>query len=137
MNSWQQPVATEPGGATWHKVADPGTGWFASKTAGWTADSFTSGLTVDFSSVVPLGTRAIRIAIYEATVGSTCYTRKGSDSNISNTPNASEEYATIVMANGDGIQQAVIWLSSSYTADFAVTSVDTDLYVSYPLEYLL
>lgn len=142
MNSWQQPITGEPGGASWHKVANPTVGWFSSKTSGWTADSFSSGLTVDFSAVVPAGTRAVRAACSfgGGTVGS-FYSRKGSDTAISDTPVASTEYSCLIgslVTTAYATQvQCVIWLSSSYTADFAVSNTDLDLYVSYPLEYLL
>ena len=144
-NSWQQPVTAEPGGATWHKVANPATGWFASKTSGWTADSFSSGLTVDFSAVVPVGTKAVRVFVYiQAGAAAYAYSRKGSDTNISNTPGASSEFSHRIMhfPIGDGGAliggaQVVVWLSAAYTADFAVGDTSNDLYVAYPLEYLL
>ena len=121
----------------WHKVADPATGWFASKTSGWTADSFSGGLTVDFSTVVPVGTRAVRVYIDAATTLSIVSWRAGSDSNISNTPQASGENAHQLFNSSDGGAVVVVWLSAAYTVDFAVASTGTDLYVSYPSEYLL
>jgi hypothetical protein len=141
-NSWQQPESGEPGGATWHKVADPSTGNIASKTSGWTADEFqstgsTSHFEVDFSSVVPAGAKAVRVVVYQATTLSAVYWRKAGDSNISNTPNASNEYSHMILSDQDGTVVAEVWLSSSYKADFSVASANTDLYVCYPTEYLL
>jgi hypothetical protein len=120
----------------WAKINDPSTGWFANKTSGWTADSFSGGLTVDFSSLVPKGTKAIRVFILQATTLSSVYYRKGSDANISNTPEATGEYSHEII-NLDHSIQSVIWLSDNRTVDFAVTNIDTDLYVAYPVEYLI
>lgn len=137
MNSWQQPNTAEPGGATWHKVENPGTGWFASKTAGWTADSFSGGLTVDFSSVVPVGTRAVVARLYNAVTSGDVFARKGGDSNISNTPSASSEVSHQEMVQGQHGPPSVFWLSATYTVDIAVTNTGQDIYVAYPREYLL
>lgn len=137
MNSWQQPIAGEPGGATWHKVANPATGWFASKDSGWTADSFSSGLTVNFSSVVPVGTRAVKVSYRVSTTPADIWWRAGSDTNISNTPGASNEEAHRLPGIIGNNSPTAIWLSATYTADFAVGDVGLDLYISYPSEYLL
>lgn len=140
--SYYAPVAGEPSGGTWHKVADPSTGYFASKTAGWTADSFSGGLEVDFSAVVPAGTKAVRVTVvcnHLTALGSVFY-RKSGDTNISNTPLASEENSHRLLtseSNGWSSAQAVIWLSSDYKAQFAVVHVDYDLWIAYPTEYLL
>jgi len=134
------PVSGEPSGGTWHKVSDPATGGIASKTSGWTADSFSGGLTVDFSSVVPSGTKAVRVSIMNFTAGGVLYSRKGGDTNISDTPNTSNEYSHWILLNPTDtyfVAQVVIWLSATYTADFAV-SIDTmDIQIAYPLEYLI
>ena len=128
--------------AGWHKVADPATGWFASKIAGWVADRFSSTptdcLTVDFSAVVPVGTKAIRVVVYLAIVVANVFWRKGGDANIANTPNASQEYSHFVglLAINERTSTEV-WLSSTYTADFAVTDTNADLYIAHPVEYLL
>ena len=138
-NSWQSPTNTETGGATWHKVADPTVGWLASKTSGWTADNFSSGLEVDFSSVVPAGTKAVRVFLQFVNAGGRVYARKAGDSNISNTPDTSTEYSAQVLYgdnSGHGAQ-VVLWLSSGYKVDIAVTSTSQDVYVAYPVEYLL
>lgn len=128
------------GGPTWKKFSDPSTGWLASKTSGWTADSFSGGLEVDFSSVVPAGTKAVRVPILTDSVNTAFYWRKSGDSNISNTPNASNEYSHR-SDYGSGTyfegKQHVIWLSSTYKAQFAVANASLDLYVAYPVEYLL
>jgi len=124
-------------GGTWYKITDPATGAIATKTSGWTADSFSGGLTVDFSSAVPVGTKAVRIGWFIVTAGSNIYYRKGSDSNISNTPGASGEYSHLLCTNATGGGQWTIWISSTYTVDFAVSDVTTDLYIGYPVEYML
>jgi hypothetical protein len=142
MNSWQQPIEDEPGGATWHKVANPGTGWFASKTSSWVADRFsdtpTDCLTVDFSSVVPAGTRAVKVALLNLNAGNYAYWRPGGDANVSNTPNASQEYAfrlpLWVLSDSAVVE---LWLSATYTVDIAVLDTNQDIYVAYPVEYLL
>jgi hypothetical protein len=122
---------------SWHKVENPGTGWFASKTAGWTADSFSGGLSVDFRSVVQAGTKAVRVGVYQITAVSNVYYRKSGDTNISNTPQADTEYSHIVNNLLNALTPSVIWLSSDYKAQFAVTDVTTDLYIAYPVECLL
>ena len=138
-NSWQQPVDAEPGGGQWHKFEDPSTGWFASKVAGWTADQFTpGGLEVDFSLVAPKGTRATRVVIYQATALSDVYYRKSGDTNVSNTPGAASEYSHRILAVNDAnMIIAVIWLSADYKAQLTVSNVNTDLYIAFPIEYML
>ena len=122
----------------WHKIANPPTGWLASKIAGWTADQFTpGGLEVDFSAQVPADTLAVRVVLMQVTTLSWIYYRKSGDANISNTPNASGEVSHLLLALNEGVAQAVIWLSTDYKAQFAVTDVLTDLYVAYPIEYYI
>ena len=120
----------------WHKIDDPATGWLASKVAGWTADQFTpGGLAVDFSAQVPVGTLAVRVILMQTTTPSWVYYRKSGDANISNTPNASGEVSHLLLSPNEGVAQTVIWLSTDYKAQFAVTDVLTDLYIAYPIEY--
>ncbi len=125
---------------TWHKFANPATGWKASKTAGWTADSFSGGLEVTFSEV-PAGTKAVRCVITCAagTTINALWARKSGDTNISNTPNASNEHSHQILYNTTSSiwEQVVLWLSSDYKVQFAVFEVANDVYVAYPLEYLL
>jgi len=131
--------ALEVGGGMWHKIADPATGWLASKTTDWTADSFGGGLTVDFSAVVPVGTKAVRVVVYNTSAATgQVYTRKSGDTNISNTPEASSEFSHMAFGPYAGTRvQVVVWLSSDYKAQFAVTNISMDLYIAYPSEYLL
>jgi len=135
------PVSGEPSGGTWHKVSDPSPGWFASKTSGWTADQFIpGGLTVDFSSLIPIGTKAVRVIIQRGEASGSIYYRKGNDPNISNTPASDSERSHVVSYDGDITYrgyQAVVWLSAAYTADFAVQFDTIDLYISCPVEYLI
>ena len=138
-NSWQQPNDAEPGGGQWHKIADPGTGWLASKTASWTADRFTTasgGMAVDFSSVVPVGTKAVKAVVFQATP-SYVSRRSAGDTEISNTPNASSEWNAIVMAGTDVSRESDLFLSTDYRVELAVTNVATDVSVSYPSAYML
>jgi len=121
---------------TWHKITDPSTGWLASKTSGWTADSFSGGLEVDFSSVVPAGTKAVRCFVNRVTGNGTLYWRKSDDSNILNTPNASTEYSHRFLRQGDYDAVVVLWLSSDYKVQIATTDTGDDLYIAYPVEYL-
>lgn len=123
---------------TWKKIADPATGWLASKTSGWTADSFSGGLEVDFSSVVPAGTKAVRISIDVEAASGTVWWRASGDTNISNTPSASGEYAQGINGTSAGHgMQAVVWLSNDRKVQFAVESTSMDINISYPVEYLL
>lgn len=119
----------------WHKVSDPTVDWKASKTAGWTADSFSAGLSVTFSTL-PIGTLAGKIGLKQFTVFGAIYWRKNGDGNISNTPNASLEYSHQVIGIDDSQVIADIWVDSGKIAQFAVTHVDIDLYVSYPMAYM-
>ncbi len=140
MNSFQQPIDAEPGGGQWHKFEDPGTGSIASKTSGWTADSFSGGFEVDFSSVKREGMRAVRCRIFKAGIsGFGAWARASGDANISNTPVASFENSQQIIADaGVEVNKVVaLWLSSDYKVQFAVQHVDMDLYVAYPKEYML
>ena len=145
-NSWQQPIDAEPGGGTWHPIEDPGTGYLASKTSGWTADSFstsTTSLTVDFSSVVPAGSRAVRtgILLVEVTQSNDLYYRKDGDTSLSTNPNGSSEFSHRLVsfnhAPDQDAHQHEIWLSTGYKAQFAVRQTSGDVYVSYPSEYMI
>ena len=138
-NSWQQPIDAEPGGGQWHKFEDPGTGGFASKTDVWTMDSFSAGLEVDFSSVVPVGTRAVRVFVNKGIIGAAVWYRKSGDSNVSNTPGASVENSHLIINSSevtDGAQ-VILWLSSDYKVQFTVSAATVDLSIYYPVEYLL
>lgn len=131
----------------WHHVPNPSLNWIASKAAGWTADSFSGGLSIDFAALDPNyqpGARKARLFVYISS-GSVAspYARANGDANISNTPNATKEYANQLFsdppANGAAINyghQVVIPLSVAGVAQIAVTDVNNDLFVSYPMEYL-
>lgn len=118
----------------WQKVSDPTVGWFAEKTAGWTADRFTSatgGLEVDFDSLVPDNALAVMVSIEQDGTRSGVYTRRAGDTNISNTPIASNEYSTRLAASTHSPYRTIIWLSADYKAEFAVSNTSTDLHISY------
>ncbi len=132
-----QPNPAEPSGGTWHKFADPATGWKASKTTWATADDFDAGLEVTFSEV-PAGAKAVRCVVRSDTINGIIYYRKSGDANISNTPNASQEYSTMLgIRFANDRTQTVLWLSSDYKVQFTVSHVDIDLYIASPIEYLL
>jgi hypothetical protein len=130
---------------TWRKVTNPGTGWLASKTSWTAADNFDSGWEVNFSGLVPVGTKAVRcFVLIEDTSASTStvFWRKANDSNISNTPNASGEVSHRFSHHYDSSHnyygyQMVLWLSDDYKVDFAVSATSVDLYIAYPMEVLL
>jgi hypothetical protein len=142
-NSWQQPTDAEPGGATWHKIEDPGTGWHSSKTSGWTADSFTTSstgtacLNVDFSNDVPAGTKAVRVFVESLTNANYAYYRPNGDTNISTSPNGSSEYSHRILGDDALDVNTVMYLSTDYKVQIAVVNTAQDIYVSYPSEYLL
>jgi len=120
---------------SWYKVPDPSTGWFASKTSGWTRDSFSGGFTVDFSTVVPAGTKAVRVVIQNAADVGGIWARKYNDGNISNNPSSSNEKSHLVWYNATvGLDVAVLWLSWNYKVQFAVDDVDQQLHIAYPIE---
>ena len=128
---------------SWDKITNPGTGWLASKTTAWTTDQFVpGGLTVDFSSTVPVGTRAVCITAFAYMTTVNIFWRAGGDTNISNTPEASNEKSARLFY-GSGLPSlmipVVVWLSATYTVDFAMiwASGNDDFYISYPIAYLL
>jgi hypothetical protein len=140
---------------TWHKVTDPGTGWFASKTSGWQANSFAGGLTVDFSSTVTEGTKAIKVVAVLTTVSTggvdstTAYWRKYGDTNIADNPYTTQEFSHILVATQNekrgendwvGVRQAVqaiVYLDDDYKAQFAIgENTYGALYISYPMAEL-
>lgn len=123
-----------------HNVIDPGTGWFASKTTGWTADDFDNGFEVDFSDNVPIGTLAIYCLIYKTGVtGYTIYWRKSGDSNISNNPATDEEHSHVAQSSEDTSAYVAVWfwLSPNRKVQFAVQHQDVDLYIAYPTAYVI
>lgn len=125
-------------GYEWHKVADPGTGWFASKTSGWTANDFTTGyLEVDFSAVTPIGTRAVKMAIGLTTAGNYVYWKATGDANISDTPNTAPEERSHLTHLAQGVSQVVLWPSATGLVRLTVVDTNSDLYIAYPVEYLL
>lgn len=122
----------------WNKIADPPTGWLATQVAGWTADQFTpGGMEVDFSALVPAGTKAVRVMVSKFASIGVVYYRKSGDTNISNTPHASLEYSHRILMTADYANLVELWLSSDYKVQFAVTSINIDLYIPYPSEYMV
>ena len=132
-------VGSEPV-RTWHKVDDPTAGTFASKTSGWTADRFTSasgGFELDFSAVVPVGTKAVIVTIRHVSDNASIYTRPaGDDTYSANTPIASsEDFTRLFYAPSSGaahIGEYILQLNNSRVAEIATASTSSDVYVSYP-----
>jgi len=123
----------------WKPVENPGTGWLASKTAGWTADRLstaTGGMAVDFSSVVPAGTRAVKVVVLQATPSSV-WSRAAGDTEISNTPSASSEWSAYIMSSSENLKVSDLALSTDYRAEIAVSNTATDISVAYPRWYSL
>ncbi len=118
----------------WHKFVDPTVNWKVEKTSGWSADSFTGGLEVTFSES-PDGTIAVRCLVFQLTTLSAVKYRKSGDGNISNTPFASIEISHRLLSATEATMPSVLFLSSDYKAQFAVTDVNTDLKLAYPIEY--
>ena len=133
----------------WYSVADPITNWAFTKSSGWTADSFSGGLTCNFTGKVTPGTKAIKCTVMMIPKSGGKYTtflfwRKNGDPAISNTPYASKEFANMVgnafnesayqyWENEVWIHRVEIWLDDNYTAQFAVTQPYVTLYVSNPV----
>lgn len=137
-----QPVSGETSGGTWYKYLNPTVSSIGIKTTGWTSDRFTTatgGMEVDFgvAGVKREGMKAVRATIQQAGTKGTVYYRPKGDTNISNTPNASNEFSHRILTGGDDLAVTTFWLSSDYKAEIAVTSTATDIYVAYPIEYLL
>jgi hypothetical protein len=76
------------------------------------------------------------VTLDEATADGYVYARAGGDTNISNTPYSSNENACLV-CRARGAYRVVLWLSSTYTVDIAVSDTGADINVSYPVAYLL
>jgi len=121
---------------SWHKIANPSTGYMAEKTTWASADSFSAGLEVTFTGI-PTGTKAVRVMFTQMTHDGGVYYRKSGDTNISNTPSADTERSHELSYNTFEIMQCVIWLSSDYKAQFTVAHTDIDIYISHPIEYLI
>ncbi|KKN63351.1 hypothetical protein LCGC14_0502990 [marine sediment metagenome] len=120
----------------WHKFNNPATGAKVSKTTGWTADQFTpGGFEITFSEA-PIGSIAVRDVISQGGTQSTIFYRKSGDTNISNTPSGSSELSHVLMFSDDDVIQGVYWMSSDLKIQIAVTNVNTDVNVQYPIEYL-
>lgn len=138
MNSWQQPNNNESGGATWHLVSNPKTGWFDSQTT-WTAsDDFSAkDFVVDFSSVVPKGTKAVKCVVQTLTFATRWYWRKYNDTNISNTPNTDNEYSHRYRLDNGEEGQFEFWLDGDGKMEITGSNTSGDIYISYPFAYLL
>lgn len=122
--------------AHWQKVADPATGWLASRISWPTPDSFSSGLEVDFSSAVPAGSRAALCYIqFDVGVSAAAY-RKSGDGNISNTPFASQEWSHIINNLNKMGKMCVLWMSNDYKCQFTVAADGTYLYIAYPIGFI-
>ena len=121
----------------WHYVQDPATGFAGVMAAGWTADQFTpGGLEVDFTGAVPLGARTAGIYVFQESTKSRVFWRASGDANISNTPGATGERSHEIMYAADDGTPLDVSLSDDYKTEFAVTSINTDLSVSYPSRWL-
>ena len=124
----------------WYKVPNPTAGYAFQKTSGWTADRFTAasgGMELDFSAIVPAGTKMVRVDIHHTTPQSDLYSRPaGDDTFCSNTPIANTEYFARIsnLASGDvdGGVRVDLWLNDSLVAEIAVENTGDDVYVSYP-----
>ncbi len=120
----------------WHKFVNPGTGSLVSKAAGWTGDQFTpGGLEVTFASA-PIGSIGVRCSIIIGGTKSRTFYRKKNDSNISNTPNGSDELSHIIIDATDNSSQVVLWMDEDKKIQIAVVNTATDIFVGYPVEYL-
>lgn len=121
---------------TWRKINNPPTGALASLTSWGSTDSFTDGNEVTFDNL-PAGTKAVKCHLRISGASGWTFWRKSGDTNISNTPIASLEYANMLLYLANSAMQAEIWLSSDYKAQFAVADLSIDMYISYPYAYLI
>ena len=121
---------------TWHRVTDPPTGWKTSKAAWATVDSFSAGLEATFSEV-PAGTKAVWCYLRMTTFANDVYYRASGDTNVSNTPHASSEYAWRIMSPNDQIYNGLLWVNSDLKIQLTVVNNTQDIYVAYPVGYLL
>jgi len=145
-SKFYSPVGGEDSGGTWHPITNPTVGIFASKTVGWTADRFTQasgGWELDFSALVPAGTKAIKVHLQAASTSShIVMARKKGDPNISNTPVAATEWSTLIATiPASGLYwgaQVTLWLSNDYKVEIAVSHANVDIIlISYPRAYMI
>lgn len=131
--------ATVGTGLIWYPIINPGLSWFANKTSWSGVNSFvTAGyyLELDFSSIVPVGTRAVIVTLNNLGDGGWVYWKAEGDTNISNTPHSDEE-----LSHGQGwsgstigqtVQVAININSSTRKARMTVATATQDIYISYP-----
>ncbi len=124
----------------WHYIDDPPTGSIVKKIDGWTADSFSGGLLITYTTI-PIGTVAVNqmVAYQYASSGGLLYWRKNGDANISNTPIASEEDSHSIRATVTslfGRSLAIVWVSSDLKVQFAVRYTTGTVWIFYPAGYL-
>ena len=118
----------------WHKFNNPGTGDKTTQTAGWTANQFTPGGFEVTYSEAPIGAVKVESNILQGGTKGVVYYRKSGDSNISNVPTMETSHRVLDV---DTRQTMVgFWLSDDRKIELAVSNVNTDLFMSYPSEYL-
>lgn len=125
----------------WNKIQNPGTGWLEQKTT-FTADRFVEadgGFEVDFTPDLPIGVHARAVMAYleSLTAGGIVFARAKGDPSISNTPNASSEWSTILcrLAASEGLL-VMIPLDADNKCELAVSSATQDINVAHAAWYL-
>lgn len=126
----------------WNRVTNPGVGWLGTQTT-FTADRFstaTGGMEVDFSADLPTSVkaRAVIATVRNLTAAGQIFARAKGDPNISNTPVASTEWATMIaeLAATES-KQVVIPLDDNNRAELAVSVATQDLNVSHAMWFLV
>ena len=124
----------------WRYIGNTTSGWFATNGSGvwdgpgWDNDSWV--WTVDFSNVVPHGTKAVMCSVMGSSQESrTLYSRRSGDDSV-----PANHYNLSVIRTCDDTQtvqnQTVLWLSDDLKVDFRLSlGGEFYAYVSYPLAY--
>lgn len=124
-----------------NKIANPGVGWLATQTT-FTADRFTAatgGMEVNFGPDLPIGVavKAVVAVVRNTTAAGQVFGRAKGDPNISNTPVASTEWATLLaeLAATES-KQVVIPVDGTGKAEIAVSVATQDITVSHAAWFL-
>lgn len=127
-------------GGIWYMITNPSTGWCYSKISGWTANNFTTGsFVIDFSSVVPTGTKRVKIVLYIGVTSSDVWARAYEDSNFSNTPGTAPYEFTCLIGSTIGIpfQTELPVDPTTGKTQITVANTGTHVYFSDVIGYLL
>ena len=118
------------------KIPDPPTGHKSDLTSGWTSDDFNNSHEITFSEVA-VGSLWVVCSLSQFTTSTDVYARASGDSNISNTPHASEEYSQRIADNSTDVIVVTLQLNSEKKTQLTVLDTGTDIYLEYPKAFYI